>query len=257
MTIHKYPKSFARFYDVIYHYHRDSVDNEYFRNEVIRTKGKVLEIGVGTGRLFMNSLNRGADIYGLDISENMLEVLYNKLDKDQFFRISRQDIIDFSFDFKFDLIVAPFRVIMHLLDKKEQIQAINNVYNHLNSNGRFIFDAFVPDLNYLIKGYDNYVDFDGEYEPGKKLKRTVTSSPDLINQIIQVKFHLEWEENNETKHDEWIVPLRFFFRYELEHLIERTRFEKYRIAGDYYGSELNQKSKEFIIICQKTKAGKP
>lgn len=257
MTNHKYPKNFARFYDTIYHHQRDSVDNEYFQNEVIRTKGKVLEIGVGTGRLFMNSLNRGADIYGLDISEAMLDVLYKKLNTDQHYRISQQNIIDFRYDFKFDLIVAPFRVIMHLPDKNEQIRAINNVYDHLNNNGRFIFDAFIPDLNYLIKGFDNYVDFEGEYEPGKKLKRTVTSSPDLINQIIQVKFHLEWEEDNEIKQEKWIVPLRFFFRYELEHLIERTRFEKYRITGDYLGNDLNQQSKEFIIICQKTLTGKP
>ena len=31
----------------------------------------------------------------------------------------------FTYDFKFDLIIAPFRVIMHLLDKEEQIKAIN------------------------------------------------------------------------------------------------------------------------------------
>lgn len=251
MTIHKYPENFARFYDTIYHHQRDSVDNEYFQNEIIRTKGKILEIGVGTGRLFMNALNEGADIYGLDISEAMLNILYKKLHKDQYYRISQQNIIDFSFDFKFDLIVAPFRVIMHLLDKNEQIRAIDNVYKHLNSNGRFIFDAFVPDLNYLIKDFDNYVDFEGEYEPGRKVRRTVSSTPDIISQIIQVTFHLEWEEDNELKHDDWVVPLRFFFRYELEHLIERTRFKKYRILGDYMGNELNQESKEFVIICQK------
>jgi hypothetical protein len=66
-----------------------------------------------------------------------------------------------------------------------------------------------------------------------------------------VNFHLEWEEKNELKHDDWILPLRFFFRYELEHLLERTKFEKYNIYGDYKGSELNKESKDFIIICQK------
>jgi SAM-dependent methyltransferase len=247
----KYPKNFARFYDTIYHHQRDSVDNEYFQNEIKSTKGKVLEIGVGTGRLFINAINQGADIYGLDISENMLDVLYQKLKTDQYYRISLQNIINFKFDFKFDLIIAPFRVIMHLLDKDDQIRAIDNVYNHLNSNGRFIFDVFVPDLNQLINGINNNIDFEGEYVPGKKVRRIVSTSPNIINQIIQVKFHLEWEEDNELKHDDWLLPLRFFFRYELEHLVERSRFKKYKILGDYQGNELNQKSKEFIIICQK------
>lgn len=249
--IYKYPTNFARFYDTIYHHVRDGVDNEYFQNEIQRSGGKILEIGVGTGRLFINALNQGADIHGLDISESMLEILYKKLQKDQYYRISQQNIINFSFDFIFDLIIAPFRVIMHLLDIEEQIKAIDNVYNHLNSNGRFIFDAFIPDLNQLIKGINNKMDFEGEYDSGQKIRRFVSTFPDLINQTIQVNFHLEWEEKNELKHDDWILPLRFFFRYELEHLLERTKFEKYKIYGDYKGSELNKESKDFIIVCQK------
>lgn len=249
--IYKYPTNFARFYDTIYHQMRDDVDSEYFQNEIQKSGGKILEIGVGTGRLFINSLNRGADIHGIDISESMLEILYKKLPKDQFFRISQQNIIDFSFDFKFDLIIAPFRVIMHLLDKEEQIKAINNVYDHLSSNGRFIFDVFIPDLNQLIKGIKSQMDFDGEYEPGQKIKRFVSTFPDLINQTIQVNFHLEWEEKNQSKYDDWSLPLRFFFRYELEHLLERTKFEKYKIYGDYQGNELSNESRDFIIIGQK------
>jgi len=53
------------------------------------------------------------------------------------------------------------------------------------------------------------------------------------------------------KNEEWKVPLRFFFRYELEHLIERSKFKKYKILGDYQGNELNHKSREFIVTCLK------
>ena len=248
---HLYPKSFARFYDLIYHQQRDGVDNEYFQNEIRQTKGKILELGVGTGRLFINALNQGADIYGIDISQSMIDVLSKKLKGEQRKRINLQNIIDFSFDFKFDLIIAPFRVIMHLLEKEKQIKAINNVFEHLNKNGRFIFDVFVPDLSQLINGIDNYTDFEGEYDKGRRIKRTVSTKPDLINQIINIKFNLEWDEDNEQKHDEWMIQLRFFFRYELEHLIERSNFNRYKILGDYLGNELNQKSKDFIIVCQK------
>ena len=248
---HLYPKSFARFYDLIYHQQRDGVDNEYFQNEIRQTKGKILELGVGTGRLFINALNQGADIYGIDISQSMIDVLSKKLEGEKHIRISLQNIIDFSFNFKFDLIIAPFRVIMHLLEKEKQIKAINNVFEHLNKNGRFIFDVFVPDLSQLINGIDNYTDFEGEYDKGRRIKRTVSTKPDLINQIINIKFNLEWDEDNEQKHDEWMIQLRFFFRYELEHLIERSNFNRYKILGDYLGNELNQKSKDFIIVCQK------
>jgi SAM-dependent methyltransferase len=248
---HEYPKNFARFYDLIYHQMRDAVDVDYFQNEVLKAKGKVLEIGVGTGRLFMNALNMGADIYGIDISQSMLDVLHNKLDPAQHNRISLQNMMDFRFDFKFDLIIAPFRVLMHILEKSDQITALNNVYKHLNNNGKFIFDTFVPNLGQLITGIKDVTDFEGEYEPGKKAKRMVSTAPDLINQLIQIKFTMEWDENNKLKHEEWNFPMRFFFRYELEHLVERSDFEGYRIFGDYEENELNANSKEFIVVCQK------
>jgi len=247
----EYPKCFARFYDLIYHQQRDGVDNDYYLKQVLQTKGKVLEIGVGTGRLFTNALNKGADIYGIDISQPMTDVLFKKLDKNQHYRISLQNIIDFNFNFEFDLIIAPFRVVMHLLNKEDQIKALNNVYNHLKTNGKFIFDAFVPDLSQLITGIDNFTDFEGEYEKGKILRRIVSTKPDLINQVINITFRLEWDDNKELRQEVWKVPLRFFFRYELERLVEQSNFQKYKIFGDFLENELNQNSKEFIVICQK------
>jgi hypothetical protein len=140
---------------------------------------------------------------------------------------------------------------MHILDKVDQLRAINNVHKHLKKNGKFIFDTFVPDLSQLINGIKNVTDFKGEYEPGKNMRRIVSTTPDLINQVIQVRFHLEWEENDKQQEDDWVTPMRYFFRYELEHLIERSKFKEYRILGDYKGNELNQDSKEFIVVCKK------
>jgi SAM-dependent methyltransferase len=248
----EYPANFARFYDLIYHKQRDGVDNEYFHGEIMKAKGRVLEVGAGTGRMFTRALEAGADIYGIDISENMLNILKSKINPDQNYRISKQNMTDFSFEHCFDLIVAPFRVFMHLSQKEDQIQALNNVYSNLNSNGRFIFDTFIPDLSQLLNGLSGIVDFESEYEPGKYLRRIVSTVPDLINQIINVSFRLEWKESEKDMKEDWIVPLRYFFRYELEHLVERSSFKKnYRIIGDYKGNPLSNLSKEFIIICEK------
>lgn len=247
----QYPESIARFYDTIYHQVRDGVDNEFFLEEINKTQGKILEIGVGTGRHFMTALNNGADIYGIDISESMLSILYGKLPEKQRFRLSCQDIIDFSINEKFDLVIAPFRVLMHIRDKSDQLRALNNVFAHLNDNGRFIFDVFVPDLKQLINGIKDLNDFEGEYAPGKLVRRIVSTNPDLMNQTIMVSFHMEWQEGDEMKHDDWTFPMRFFFRYELEHLVERSRFSSYRIYGDYRRSELDKDSREFVVVCSK------
>ena len=54
---------------------------------------------------------------------------------------------------------------------------------------------------------------------------------DLINQIINIRFNIEWDEGGEKKQEQWKLPFRFFFRYELEHIIERSKFDKYKITG--------------------------
>jgi SAM-dependent methyltransferase len=250
MTL-SYPDAFARFYDLIYDRLRNDVDNDFFLDRIKQAKGKVLEIGVGTGRFFLDALDSGADIYGFDISPSMINILKEKLTEDQSDRISLQNIIDFNYDFEFDLIIAPFRVMMHLIEKGEQIQALNTVCRHLKPGGKFIFDSFVPDLKQLVTGLDNHTDFEGEYEPGKNLKRIVSTKPELIDQIINVSFRLEWDENGDSKSENWTLPLRFFFRYELEHLVERSDFDCYDIYGDYQGNKLSEKSKDFIVVCQK------
>jgi len=246
-----YPDFFARFYDLIYHQIRDGVDNKFYFGKIKNTKGKVLEVGTGTGRLLIEALENGADIYGIDISPSMLNFLKAKLPPDYRKRISLQNIVDFKLDSKFDLIIAPFRVFMHLTEKEDQLRALNNVYDHLNQGGQFIFDVFVPDLKPLITGLDNVLDFEGEYEPGNRVKRIVSTNPDLINQVINISFRFEWNEGIQSYIKEWETPMRFFFRFELEHLIERSQFRNYRISGDFSGNNLNNNSKEFILTCTK------
>lgn len=247
----EYPKIFARFYDLIYSKLRDGVDNQYFLNKIKNTKGKVLEVGVGTGRFYIDALNAGADIYGIDISPEMINVLKNKLDKKYHYRVSVQSMQNFKLDNTFDLIIAPFRVFSHITEVKEQIESLNHVYNYLNPGGTFIFDLFVPDLSQILNGLNNVVDFDEEYEPGKRCKRTINTNPDLITQNLNLEFLFEWDDDKGTKKEKWKVPFRIYFRYELEHLVERSKFTNYKIYGDYKGNELNSKSKEFVMVCEK------
>ena len=245
----EYPDFFARFYDLIYHQVRDGVDNQFFLQKIKNTSGKVLEVGTGTGRLFTEALEKGADIYGIDLSPAMLDILRSKLSSDQQPRISLQNIVDFRSDFKYDLIIAPFRVLMHLTKKEDQLKALRNVYDHLNPGGEFIFDTFIPDLNMLINGIEGVKDFEAEFEPGNRISRTVTSKPDLINQTLNLVFVIEWNEGEQHYKKEWRSIMRYFFRYELEHLVERSPFESYNIAGDFSGNGLTNDSKEFIVTC--------
>jgi SAM-dependent methyltransferase len=246
-----YPDFIARFYDTVYA-HLRTVDLDYFLRTILSTKGPVLEIGVGTGRFFIDALEKGADIYGVDLSETMLEQLRRKLDAKHHYRIFHQDARSLHLDKKFELIIAPFRVFSHLIEPEDQLLALNRIYDHLNPGGTFIFDLYVPDLGILLNGINEVIDFEGEYAPGKKLKRTVSAKSDLIRQVNAVTMTLTWDDNAGEHTESWQLPMRFFFRYELEHLVHRSKLSLKHVYGDYEEHDLGPESKDFIVVCERS-----
>jgi len=248
---YEYPDFFARFYDLIYEKIDIGIEKEMYLKIIRRTKGKILEVGVGTGRLFTEALKNGADIYGVDISPEMIKVLRNKLEEKNYNRVIVKDIRDMNLDVKFDLIIAPFRVFSHLPEVDDQMSALKCIYNHLNPGGIFIFDVFVPDPNLLLNGPDNFIDFEGEYEKGKKTRRISTTKTDKIRQITDYHARFEWEEADGWKSGEWDTKIRYFFRYELEHLINLSPLDLIDIYGDIEGKPLTKDSKNFIVTCKR------
>jgi len=245
-----YPENIARFYDVIYANLR-TVDRDYFLRKICEVRGPVLEIGVGTGRFFIDALNGGADIYGIDVSATMLDQLYRKLGKEHHQRVALQDARTLQLPGTFELIVAPFRVFSHITSTEDQLEALNRIHDHLSPGGRFIFDLYVPDLSILLNGISEQVDFDGEYAPGRKLTRTVSARSDLINQVSHVTMTLQWDDESGRKSEVWKMQMRYFFRYELEHLVQRSKLSLLNIYGDYREGALGPDSKDFVVVCQR------
>jgi SAM-dependent methyltransferase len=247
-----YPDFVARFYDVIYDRLRTGTDAEFYLRRMAEAKGPVLEIGTGTGRLFQEALSRGTDITGIDNSPAMIGVLRSKLEPADQTRIQVMDARRLSLAKRFSLIVAPFRVFSHLLGVEDQLIVLNKVYDHLRPGGYFLFDVYVPNPKYIAEGLDGLVDFEGEYAAGLRLKRTAYMSADLVNQLSQVRMKYEWDEGGRRVEREWTFSLRFFFRYEMEHLVQRSRLKLETITGDFTGGPLEPDSKEFVILCRRT-----
>jgi len=244
-----YPDFFARFYDVIYDHLRSSADHDFYMKKLLECRGPVLEVGTGTGRFFLEALEKGVDIHGVDISPAMVDRLYSKLPEKEHERVRVADICDLEPTGKYALVVAPFRVFMHLLEVEKQLKALTVLHGMLLPGGKLIFDLFVPNLSMLSEGISDRIDFEGEYEPGKSLKRYSSMEADPINQISRISFRLEWEEDGKTVSRSWHSSLRFFFRYELEHLLCRSPFQRFEIFGDFQQNPLTYSSREFIVEC--------
>jgi SAM-dependent methyltransferase len=246
-----YPEYFARFYDLIYDKLRSSVDHEYFLKKAGEADGPVLEIGTGTGRIFTEALKNGVDIYGIDISPEMLEVLKKKLDPEFHNRISVQDMRTFTAEKQFPLIIAPFRVFMHLTETIDHLAALNHVRSYLQDGGRFIFDLFIPDMKIIEKGISDVVDFEGEYSPGEIIRRTTSARSNIERHVTYVTMQFDWTEDGEWKTGAWFTQMRFFFRRELEDLLERSAFSSFEIFGNYLEEPVGPDSKDYLVICKK------
>lgn len=93
---------------------------------------KVLDLGCGTGRLTKELLDRGAEVVGVDVSEEMLKILQKKFPQ---VKTVLADAENLPFeDEEFDLIIANF-LIVHF---KDLDSLFREVYRVLRSGGYLI-----------------------------------------------------------------------------------------------------------------------
>lgn len=181
----------------------------------------------------------------------MLRVLQQQLTARQQHRVSLQSAESLSLPVKFDLIIAPFRVFSHLITIDRQLTALERIHQYLNENGFFIFDLFVPNLKMLADGLHEHMDYEGEYEPGHMLRRITSAHADVMNQVNHVTMRYEWDENGKLQKHEWHFDMRYFFRWEIEHLIARSPLTLETIFGDYGENPLTDASNDFVVMCRK------
>lgn len=245
-----YPDVVARFYDAVYARVRDGVDNDWYLARMADAGGPVLEIGVGTGRLFAEARRRGIDAWGIDVSPAMIACCRAKLPPEDRERVAVADAVTMRPGRQFALVCAPFRVLSHVHDTADQLRLLDAVHDCLAPGGTFAFDLYVPSLKIILEGLPEHVDFDGEYAPGRRLRRIVNAEPgDLSCQRNRVRMRFIWDEADGEHEDEWAFDMRFFFRFEIEHLVARSKLALDAIYGDFSGNSVTASSREFVVHC--------
>ena len=167
-------------------------------------------------------------------------------------RVWVDDAIRLRTERRFDLIVAPFRVLSHVPDPGDQIRLLDAVHGALRPGGVFLFDLYVPSLKLLLEGMPETCDFDGEHAPGRRLRRFVSSAPaDLARQTNHVRMSFVWDEDDGEHRGDWEFDMRFFFRFEIEHLVARSRLRLAALHGDFAGEVLAADSREYVVVCRR------
>jgi ubiquinone/menaquinone biosynthesis C-methylase UbiE len=217
----------AKYYDLIYNdkdYEKEvTFIEDIFKNT--RKPKKILEIGCGTGNYTKILLERGYEITGVDISENMLKTAKEKCNS----KFIKGDIRDTSINDRFDACIAMFAVMGYITENSDIVKALNNIRKHLKKNGIFIFDVWnglavlrlLPELR--IKVVEN-----------EKVKLLRIANPNLksFNHLCEVNYKLLIlnKENSTFNEINEKHVVRFYFPQEIKQFLESTGFEVLKIC---------------------------
>lgn len=107
--------------------------------------GRVLELGVGTGRVACPLSLRGFDVTGLDNSAGMLARLRSRSDGAKV-TVALGNFTDLPVEGEFSLVYAVFNTLFCVISQDEQLRAIQLAAEHLDPDGTFVVETNLPDL---------------------------------------------------------------------------------------------------------------
>jgi len=248
MPYHGDESAIARCYDGDYAALRTpSGDVAFYVEEALRAGGPVLELGCGTGRILVPSAQAGARMTGLDFSETMLRQLRAKLPEAD---VHVGDMRAFDLKRRFALVTIPFRALGHVHETAGQLAVFRNVSRHLAPGGRVIFNFFQPDPNYLVGPQPERLDV--EHRDGDvTVRRYSTTVPHVWKQVTDVAMRWEIEGGDGAiEHRAATFPMRWYHRFELEHLLARAGLAVEALYGAFDRSPVGPDTGELIFVAR-------
>ncbi len=119
-------------------------DIEYYGGELANIGGRVLEAGVGTGRVLIPLIKNGFTVDGVDSSPAMLKQCRRNLKKHNVkAELFEQDLVDLSLPYKYKAIIMPAGSFC-LLPREKIQKVLSSFFNHLSPGGKIIIDLEMP-----------------------------------------------------------------------------------------------------------------
>ena len=234
-------------------------DVAYYVDAARAVGDPVLELGCGTGRITVALAEAGYRVTGLDISERMLQRAEQKrtaLSREARARMHlvQGDMARFELGEKFRLIIIPFRPFQHLIEMQQQLDCLACVRKHLAPQGRLILDFFQTDAErmhdpaYLSESPIAEYDLpDGRHM--RIMERVAAFHRALQRNDVEMIFYLR-SANGKEERLVFAWTLRYFFRYEVEHLLERCGFRVLAQYGNFDRTPIQDDSPEMIFVAK-------
>jgi hypothetical protein len=178
-------------------YNADDYDAHTRRQDTMETvallaelagAGPALELAIGTGRIGLPLTARGVRVDGIDASVRMIEKLRAKPGGERL-SITIGNFADVDVSGTYRLIFIVYNTIFNLVTQDEQVRCFQNVAAHLSSDGLFVVEALVPDLNQFRN--NQYVD--AEYIGLEEVRFDVGRLDPVQQRLDETHVHLSRE----------------------------------------------------------------
>ena len=226
-------KRFAYFYDEV------TSELEYdlwleFVEPYLKSGDRILDLACGTGTFSTMLKLKGFDSYGLDLSEEIIEIANEKKKINHLdipFYVA--DMTSFNLDTKFDVITCFFDSV-NFLDNKSKIKKMfDKVHQHLNDNGYFIFDIASNELFNEYDGNEIHKDYQTFF-----IDWVTTRNNNILKHNIKIKDVDEVFEEN-----------YYEYFYDIKDVLDK-RFKVVKICGDF-NDDLDINDERILIVLQK------
>lgn len=234
-------------------------DVAFYRDATREFGDPVLELGCGTGRITMALAEAGKRITGLDLSERMLEHAVKKraalhVEARERVHLVQGDMARFDLGEKFRLVIIPFRPFQHLLEVRQQVDCLDCVRKHLAPGGRLILDVFQTDAERLHDPVHMREMLVTEYNTadGRRVKiseRVAAFHRAEQRNDVEMIFSIAHRDGRQERLV-FAWPLRYFFRYEIGHLLARCGFQVTAEYGDFDRTPIRDDSPEMVFVTE-------
>jgi SAM-dependent methyltransferase len=119
-------------------------DVDFYVSLAEEARGPVVELAVGTGRVAIPIAARtGRRVIGIDVSREMLAAARRRAAEAEVeLDLRPGDMRELALDETTDLVICPFRAMLHLRSHDERVNVMRRVLAALVPGGRFAWNAF-------------------------------------------------------------------------------------------------------------------
>ena len=200
--------------------------------------GRVLELGIGTGRIAIPLAAKGVEVQGIDSSEAMIKQMRAK-DGGGRIRVEIGDFADPRDEGMFSLVFVVANTFFALTTQDDQIRCFENVAARLEDRGVFLIEAFVPDVSVFADGNQlsaRPIDLDS-------VKIDVTTH-DRLNQIVDTRTLRLSQDGVEV----YPFQLRYVWPSEMDLMARLTGFRLLDRWSDWSRSPFTSESRSHVSV---------